>query len=199
MEIPLNARNSQFSLQDLLDALKDTEEGERPVEQWHPENCGEMDMVIKADGSWWHEGTRVTRQPLVKLFASILRKDEDGKTYLVTPVEKIEIKVDRAHFIAVRVDIEGKGKDQRIFFTTNLGNVAEAGPENPIRVDTDKETMEPSPFVTVRGRLEAALARPVFYELVDQAVTHMTDQGEQLGIWAAGEFFPLGPVGAHKV
>ncbi|WP_416877591.1 DUF1285 domain-containing protein [Litorimonas sp.] len=199
MEIPLNARNSQFSLQDLLDALKDTEEGERPVEQWHPENCGEMDMVIKADGSWWHEGTRVTRQPLVKLFASILRKDEDGKTYLVTPVEKIEIKVERAHFMAVRVDIEGEGKDQRIFFTTNLGDVAEAGPDNPIRVETDAETMEPSPFVTVRGRLEAALARPVFYELVDQAVTHMTDQGEQLGIWAAGEFFPLGPVGAHKV
>ena len=199
MEIPLNARNSQFSLQDLLDALKDTEEGERPVEQWHPENCGEMDMVIKADGSWWHEGTRVTRQPLVKLFASILRKDEDGKTYLVTPVEKIEIKVERAHFIAVRVDIEGEGKNQRIFFTTNLGDVAEAGSDNPIRVETDAETMEPSPFVTVRGRLEAALARPVFYDLVDQAVTHMTNQGEHLGIWAAGEFFPLGPAGAHKV
>ena len=199
MEIPLNGGKSQFSLQDLLDALKNTEEGERPVEQWNPENCGEMDMVIKPDGSWWHEGTRVTRLPLVKLFASILRKDEDGKTYLVTPVEKIEIKVERAHFIAVRVDIEGEGKDQRVFFTTNLDDVVEAGPDTPIRVETDAETMEPSPFVTVRGRLEAAMARPVFYELVDRAVTRKTDDGEQLGIWAGGAFFPLGPAGAHKV
>lgn len=199
MEIPLNGGNSQFSLQDLLDALKNTEKGERPVEKWHPENCGKMDMVIKADGSWWHEGTRVTRQPLVKLFASILRKDEDGKTYLVTPVEKIEIQVERAHFIASRVDIEGKGKEQRVFFTTNLDDVVEAGAENPIRVETDEETMEPSPFVTVRGRLEAAMARPVFYELVDHAVAKQTDKGEQLGIWADGTFFPLGPAGAHKV
>ncbi|CAM3860898.1 DUF1285 domain-containing protein [Litorimonas haliclonae] len=199
MEIPLNGGKSQFSLQDLLAALKNTEEGERPVEQWNPENCGEMDMVIKADGSWWHEGTRVTRLPLVKLFASILRKDEDGKTYLVTPVEKIEIKVERAHFIAVRVDIEGEGQDQRVFFTTNLDDVVEAGPDTPIRVETDVKTMEPSPFVTVRGRLEAAMARPVFYELVDRAVPRKTDDGEQLGIWAGGAFFPLGPAGAHKV
>lgn len=199
MEIPLNGGKSQFSLQDLLDALKNTEEGERPVENWNPDNCGEMDMIIKTDGSWWHEGTRITRLPLVKLFASILRKDKDGKTYLVTPVEKIEIKVDRAHFIAVRVDIEGEGEAQRVFFTTNLDEVVEAGVDNPIRVETNKETMEPSPFVTVRGRLEAALARPVFYELVDRAVVRETEAGEQLGLWASGTFFPLGPVGAHQV
>jgi len=199
MEIPLNGGKSQFSLQDLLDALKNTEEGERPVEKWNPDNCGEMDMIIKGDGSWWHEGTRVTRLPLVKLFASILRKDDDGKTYLVTPVEKIEITVERAHFVAVRVDIEGEGEGQRVFFMTNLEDVVEAGPDNPIRVETNKETMEPSPFVTVRGRLEAALARPVFYELVNQAVTRETETGEELGVWAGGAFFPLGPVDAHKV
>ncbi len=199
MENTLNGSKPQFSLQDLMKALQDTEEGERPVEKWNPDYCGEMDMVIKPDGSWWHEGSRITRKGLVSLFASILRKDEDGRTYLVTPVEKIGIQVERAHFIGVRVDIEGEGKDQRVFFTTNLDEVVEAGPDNPIRIETDPETLEPSPFVTVRGRLEAALSRPVFYELVDRAVEIKTEAGNQLGIYAAGSFFPLGPVGAHEI
>ncbi|MEP3892314.1 MAG: DUF1285 domain-containing protein [Hellea sp.] len=190
---------SDFSLGDLMKALEDTEDGQRPVENWHPENCGEMDMVIKADGSWWHEGSRITRKGLVDLFASILRKDEDGETYLVTPVEKIQITVERGHFIAVRVDIEGDGKKQRVFFTTNLDEVVEAGEIHHIRVDTDPKTLEPAPFVTVRGRLEAALNRPVFYELVEHAVERATPQGKQLGIWASGIFFPLGPAGAHEI
>ena len=199
MEIPLNGRNSQFSLQDLLEALKSTEEGERPVENWNPSHCGEMDMVIKSDGTWWHEGSRITRQKLVKLFASILRKDADGITYLVTPVEKIAIKVERAHFVATRVDAEGEGKSQRLFFTTNMEDVIEAGEDNPIRVETDNSTLEPSPFIGVRGRLEASLARTVFYELVDLAVTEQMEDGEVLGVWANEIFFPLGPAGVHDV
>lgn len=199
MENTLNGGKSQFSLQDLMKALADTEGGQRPVEKWNPDYCGEMDMVIKADGSWWHEGSPLTRRGLIDLFASILRKDADGETYLVTPVEKIKIAVERAPFVAVRVDIEGEGKSQRIFFTTNLDDVVEAGPENPIRVETDPETLEPAPFVTIRGRLEAALKRSVFYELVEHAVERDTDEGKQLGIWASGTFFPLGPVGAHEV
>lgn len=191
--------NAEFSLGDLMKALEDTEDGQRPVENWHPENCGEMDMVIKADGTWWHEGSRITRKGLVNLFASILRKDEDGETYLVTPVEKIQITVERGHFIAVRVDIEGEGEGQRVFFTTNLEDVVEAGEAHPIRVETDPKTLEPSPFVTVRGRLEAALNRPVFYELVEHAVERNTQDGKQLGIWAGGIFFPLGPAGAHEI
>ncbi len=197
MEIPLNGGKSQFSLQDLLNALKDTEANERPVEKWNPPHCGEMDMVIKSDGTWWHEGSRITRQGLISLFASILRKDADGVTYLVTPVEKIAITVERAPFIATRVDAKGKGEEQRLFFTTNLDEVVEAGIENSLRVETDSETMEPSPFITVRGRLEASLNRPVFYELVDLAVTRQTQQGEELGVWANGCFFPLGPAGVH--
>lgn len=199
MENTLNGGKSQFSLQDLMKALADTEGGQRPVEKWNPDYCGEMDMVIKADGSWWHEGSPLTRRGLIDLFASILRKNADGETYLVTPVEKIKIAVERAPFVAVRVDIEGEGKSQRIFFTTNLDDVVEAGPENPIRVETDPETLEPAPFVTIRGRLEASLKRSVFYELVEHAVERDTDEGKQLGIWAGGEFFPLGPVGAHEV
>lgn len=199
MENTLNGGKSQFSLQDLMKALADTEDGQRPVEKWNPEYCGDMDMVIKADGSWWHEGTRITRQGLIDLFASILRKDEDGETYLVTPVEKIKITVERAHFLAVRVDVEGEGQDQRVFFTTNMDEVVEAGSENPIRVETQPDTLEPNPFVTVRGRLEASLNRPVFYELVEHAVERDTNAGKQLGIWASNTFFPLGPVGAHEI
>lgn len=199
MKNPLNGGKSQFSLQDLMNALKDTEDGERPVERWNPDYCGEMDMVIQADGSWWHEGTRITRKALVELFSSILRKDEDGITYLVTPVEKIAIKVERAHFLATRVDAKGEGEGQRLFFTTNLGDVIEAGEDNPIRVETDTETLEPSPFVTVRGRLEASLARPVFYELVELAVTRNSGEGEQLGVWSGGAFFPLGPADVHNI
>ena len=199
MENTLNGGKSQFSLAELMKALEDTEGGQRPVETWNPSYCGEMDMVIKADGSWWHEGSPITRRALVDLFASILRKDEDGETYLVTPVEKIKIDVERGHFVAVRVDVEGKGSSQRVFFTTNLHEVIEAGEAHPIRVETDTDTMEPAPYVTVRGRLEASLNRPVFYELVENAVERDTPEGKQLGIWAGGQFFPLGPAGAHEI
>lgn len=190
---------SGFSLQDLMRALADTDEGQRPVERWNPPYCGEMDMVIKSDGTWWHDGTMITRKPLITLFASILRKDADGRTYLVTPVEKIGIKVERGHFIATRLDAEGEGAAQRLFFTTNLGEVIEAGDDNPIRVETDPETLEPAPFVTIRGRLEAALSRPVFYELVDLATERGDGSAAQLGVYAGGKFFPLGPKGAHQV
>ncbi len=194
-----SAKMSHFSLQDLMKALADTDEGQRPVELWNPAYCGQMDMVIKSDGTWWHEGAMITRRPLVELFASILRKDEDGVTYLVTPVEKIAITVERAHFIATRVDAQDAGKAQRLFFTTNLGDVIEAGADNPIRVETDPDTLEPSPFVTVRGRLEAAWSRSVFYELVDLATERGDGSAAQLGVYAGGEFFPLGPEGAHQV
>lgn len=183
-----------FSLQDLLNALADTSDGERPVERWNPDYCGEMDLIIKSDGSWWHEGTRITRSGLVELFASVLRKDEDGRTYLVTPVEKLGIQVERAHFHAVRVDAMGDGKEQRLFFKTNLGETVEAGPEHPIMVETDPETLEPDPRVIVRGRLDAAITRPAFYELVELAI----ERNGVLGVWSGGEFFALGPKGAHK-
>ena len=192
------AASEGFSLQDLLKAIGDAESGLRPVENWNPSFCGDIDIVIKTDGSWYHEGGLVTRQGLLELFASILRKDADGETYLVTPVEKMRITVERAPFIATRVDISGSGDDTRLFFTTNLGGMIEASSEHPLRVETDPETLEPSPFVLVRGRLEAALSRSVFYELVEHAVEKQTDVGPQLGVYSHGEFFPLGPAGVHK-
>lgn len=182
-----------------MDALADTSDERRPVERWHPENCGDIDIIIKSDGAWWHEGSRITRKGLVKLFASVLRKDEDGITYLVTPVEKLSITVERAHFVAVRLDAKGEGQDQRLFFTTNMDDVIEVGPESPLRIETDEVTGEPDPYVGVWGRLEAALSRPVFYELVGLAVERQTPKGPQLGVWASGVFYPLGPAGSHDV
>ena len=166
-----------------------TVEGKRlpPVHEWDPENCGEMDMVIKSDGTWWHEGSRITRPNLVNLFGTILRKDGDDY-FLVTPAEKIQIRVERAPFLATRVDREGDGEAQSLFFTINNGDTVEAGPQRPIRVDTDPKTQEPSPFILVRDRLEALINRPTFYELVDLAV----ERDGQLGVWSQGRFFPLG-------
>lgn len=175
-------------MQSLLDAAREAGEGLPPVEKWHPEYCGEMDMVIKRDGSWWHEGTRITRDRLVRLFSTILRKDDDGIHYLVTPVEQIAIKVEVAPFIATRVDIVGEGEDQSLVFTTNMDDLAEAGPEHPITVHVDPETGEPTPLVRVRGRLDALMARPVFYELAEAAV----ERDGVMGVWSGGEFYPLG-------
>ena len=190
-----------FSLNDLVKAAKANSEGKDapPVEKWNPDFCGEMDLVIRSDGSWWHEGTRISRDTLVMLYSTILRKDEDGRHYLVTPVEKIGIRVEKAAFLAARVDIEGTGKGQSLFFTTNVGEVVEAGPDRPIRVETDPETGEPSPFVLVRGRLEAFMRRPVFYELVEAATEIDTPDGKQLGVYSGGRFFPLGPAGSHLI
>lgn len=163
-----------------------------PVDSWNPQNCGDIDMSIRADGSWWHEGGRMNRERMVKMFSRILRKDEDGKTYLVTPYEKVVVDVEDAPFIAVRVDRAGAaGPQQALAFLTNVGDVAVAGPENPIRVETDAETGEPAPYVLVRGRLEAKIARPAFYELVDMAETDPKDE-TVLGVWSQGVFFPIG-------
>ncbi|MEH6487064.1 DUF1285 domain-containing protein [Hyphomonas oceanitis] len=163
-----------------------------PVDSWNPQNCGDIDMVIRADGSWWHEGGRMNRERMVKMFSRILRKDEDGKTYLVTPYEKVVVDVEDAPFIAVRVDRAGEaGPQQALAFLTNVGDVAVAGPDNPIRVETDAETGEPAPYVLVRGRLEAKIARPAFYELVDMAEADPKDE-TVLGVWSQGVFFPIG-------
>jgi hypothetical protein len=190
-----------FDMSQLIEAARTQADGnsERPVEMWNPPLCGEMDMVIKPDGSWWHEGGLITRRPLVKLFASILRKDEDGVTYLVTPGENIAITVERAPFIAgeLRVSENDKG-ERRFFFTTNLDDVIELSAQRPLMVSTDPETLEPTPLLRVRGRLDALITRAVFYELIDYAVERRTAEGMQLGLETGGAFYPLGPPGIHE-
>ena len=192
-------KDMTFSLSDLIKAAERQAKGEGapPVETWNPENCGAMDLIIKRDGTWMHEGTPIGRHKLVQLFATILRTDADGTTYLVTPYEKIEITVEDAAFTAIRVDASGQGETQDLIFTTNVGDTVKAGPQRPIRVEIDADTGEPSPYILVRGRLEALLGRAVFYELVDLAVERQTDDGPQLGVWSGGMFFALGAPGGH--
>jgi uncharacterized protein len=162
-----------------------------PVEAWNPAYCGDVGIEIRADGSWWHQGGRMTREALVRLFATVLRKDEDGLTYLVTPGEKILVQVEDAPFLAVRVDQSGAGADQTLVFTTNMGDVVAAGPDNPIRVRTDPQTLEPRPYVRVRGRLEARILRAPFYEMVE-----LSEEKDGVpGVWSGRAFFPLGAAG----
>ena len=187
--------NSVISLEEVLKAIApDGLDGPLPpVHLWNPQNCGDIQMEIRADGSWWHEGSKIKRERLVKLFSRILRKDPDGKIYLVTPYEKVIVHVEDAPFLAVRVDRVGQpGMDQTLVFKTNLGDIVTAGADLPIRGETDAETLEPSPYVLVRGGLEAKLTRPVFYELADMAEAYEGSAG-QLGVWSQKQFFELGP------
>lgn len=164
-----------------------------PVHLWNPEHSTDIRMEIRADGSWWHDGGRIKRTRLVKLFSRILRKDPDGQIFLVTPYEKVIVHVEDAPFIAVRVDRVGvPGRGQELAFTTNLGDVAVAGADLPLRVETDPETQEPAPYVEVRDGLEAKLSRPVFYDLAEMAEAYEGSAG-QLGVWSQGQFFELGP------
>jgi hypothetical protein len=165
-----------------------------PVERWQPAYCGEAGLEIRADGSWWHEGARMTREPLVRLFASILRKEADGRHYLVTPAEKIAIAVADAPFLAVRVDRVGQGRDQSIAFTTNMGDVGVIDAQHPLAVRAGPNG-QPRPYVRVRGGLEARVLRAPFYELVDWA---QEDLGA-LGVWSGGAFFPLGEGQADQI
>jgi hypothetical protein len=164
-----------------------------PVHLWNPAHCGEIDIRIRKDGVWFHEGTPIGREALVRLFSTVLRKDPDG-FHLVTPVEKMKIQVEDAPFIATRVDREGEG----LKFVTNVGDEVVAGPENAIRVEIGEDG-EPRPYLHVRRGLEALIARPVFYELVEMAEERDTPEGPTLGVTSNGAWFPVGPAGAHQL
>jgi len=163
-----------------------------PVHRWNPEFCGDLDMRIARDGTWFYLGTPIGRKPLVRLFSTILRKDGDSY-FLVTPVEKVGITVDDAPFVAVDFEVEGEGREQSITFLTNVDDVATAGPDHPIRVERDPETGEPSPYVLVRDRLEALIDRKSFYRIVDIGTHEDVNGRHWFGVWSGGRFFPIVP------
>lgn len=179
-------------LQAVAEAARRTEgRGLPPVHLWNPPHCGEIDIRIARDGTWFHERTPIGREALVRLFSTVLRLDPDGY-HLVTPVEKMKIRVDDVPFIATRVDRVGDA----LVFQTNVGDTVEAGPENAIRVGAEPTTGEPQPYLHVRRGLEARLTRPVFYELVEMAEVRETDAGPQYGVTSNGCWFAVAPVGA---
>ncbi|MDE4141186.1 MULTISPECIES: DUF1285 domain-containing protein [Rhodobacterales] len=161
-----------------------------PVHLWNPPFCGDLDMRIARDGTWFYLGTPIGRFELVRLFSSILKREGD-KYFLVTPVEKVGITVDDAPFVAVDFEASGAGEDQVLTFTTHVGDSAVAGPDHPIRVVRDPETGEPSPYVMIRAGLEALIDRKSFYRLVELGSHH----DGWFGLWSSGEFFPVIPSG----
>ncbi|WP_321502106.1 DUF1285 domain-containing protein [Breoghania sp.] len=179
-------------LQELIRRAAPSGRGLPPVERWEPDYCGAIDMRIAADGSWHYMGTPINREALVRLFSTVLRHDADGGFYLVTPVEKIGITVEDAPFIAVEMHAEGKGRAQTLTFRTNVGDVVVAGEEHPIRFALEADTDGLKPYIHVRGRLEAKLARPLLYEMAELAVEWPDETGEtRFGIWSGGCFFAM--------
>ena len=158
-----------------------------PVHLWHPEHCGEIDIVIRADGTWMHEGSPIGRRELVRLFSTVLRRDPDGY-HLVTPVEKMRIRVEDLPFRAVAMERRGDA----LVFTTDVGDEVTADADNPIVVETDPATGEPAPRIHVRRGLEARIARSIFYDLVEMA--EVVD--DRLTVRSSGQTFALGPAGA---
>ncbi|QJE74188.1 DUF1285 domain-containing protein [Aerophototrophica crusticola] len=148
------------------------------------------EIRIGRDGTWYYHGSPIGRIALVKLFSTVLRRDEAGDYWLVTPAERGRITVEDAPFVAVEVTVAGSGPDQALTFRTNLDEQVTAGPDHPIRVVTDPSTGEPHPYILVRGALEARINRPVFYQLVELA--EASGDGDEIGVWSTGTFFPLG-------
>jgi uncharacterized protein len=167
--------------------------GAPPVDKWNPPFCGDIDMRIAADGTWFYLGTPIGREALVKLFASVLRKDEDGKTYLVTPVEKVGITVEDAPFQAVEMEMETTLSGHAAVFRTNVGDVVAAGPDHPLRFRRDEGNDGIVPYIHIRGRLEARVTRAVTYDLMGLGEEGEVDGARWFGVRSAGVFFPIVP------
>jgi len=159
-----------------------------------PVDRGDLEMRIARDGTWFYRGSPITRLPLVKLFASVLRREADGRYWLVTPAERGKIEVEDVPFLAVALTAEGEGREQQLIFRTNLDDIVTVGPDNPLRVETTAKG-EPAPYILVRDDLEARIARPVFYELVELGTEEQVESTIQFGVWSKGMFFTLGTPG----
>ena len=173
----------------LASAQAAAKKGPPPVHLWNPPFCGDLDIRIARDGTWFYLGTPIGRPGMVRLFSSILKK-EDGRYYLVTPVEKVGIRVDDAPFVAVDFEREGTGRDQVLTFVTQVGDRAVAGPDHPIRVARDA-LGAPAPYILIRSNLEALIDRKSFYRLTDLGCHEGQGTESWFGVWSSGRFFPM--------
>lgn len=165
-----------------------------PVELWEPDFCGDLDLEIKADGTWFYMGTPIGRHSMVRLFSTVLRKDDDGKTYLVTPVEKVGIRVEDAHFLAVELTVTSNKGDQIINLRTNMGDIVQVGKNNPLWFDVSGPHAELKPYVRVRGRLDALVNRATMYELIELGEEIIIDDVNMFALRSSGEVFPIMPM-----
>lgn len=171
--------------------------GPAPVHLWNPEHCGDIGLRIGADGTWYFQESPIGRKALVRLFATILRKDDDGKHYLVTPVEKIEVGVADAPFLAVEmVTPVAEEKNAPLIFRTNVGDEVVAGREHPLRFEHDGENGGVKPYILVRGALEALVTRALMYDLIELGVCAQVDGKDMFGVRSGDSFFPIAPADA---
>ena len=189
--MPDNTHNSN-QLNDIV-KLIDTQQGLPPVDQWNPDFCGDMDLVIKRDGSWHYQGSPIERKRLVTLFSTVLKKEGD-QYFLVTPVEKLGIRVVDAPFLIIRMHIHQSNQGAIISFDDNCDNTITLTADNPLWVNHHPVTGEPSPYIKVRSNLKALIHRNVFYELVEIAEEHIIEGKTHLGVYSAGHFFSLGQI-----
>ena len=182
---PLEAQGK--SLADLASAIEQRG-GPPPVDQWNPSHCGDSEMRIARDGTWYRQGTPIGRPAMVRLFSTVLRREPDGSHVLVTPVEKLAIEVESTAFRATQMTMAGEGEQRRIGLTLDSGDALIVGPDHPLTVIDAPDG--PSPRVAVRFGLEAELARSLYYELADIALAEGHDPP---GVWSDGTFFPLAP------
>ena len=192
----MTATGDATRIQDLGRLLAEQSRGGMPpVETWNPPYCGDIGMAIKADGTWFYQGSPIGRMALVKLFARVLRRDEDGRHYLVTPVEKVDVAVEDAPFLAVEMEVRGDGQGQELIFRTNVDDIVTAGPDHPIRFDREAGSDGLKPYVRVRGRLEALVTRAVYYDLVELALASQVRPhgvgADVPGVWSGGHFFAM--------
>ena len=166
------------------------EAGARPVDNWNPPYCGDIGMKIRRDGSWAYRGSPIGRIAMVKLFASILRKDDDGKTYLVTPAEKVDVEVEDAPFLAVEMAVSGEGRDQTLTFRTNVDDIVTVDADHPLRFERTEPDGGLKPYILVRGRLEALCTRAVYAELVSLSDTK-DGEGDEVGVWSGGVWWGM--------
>ncbi|WP_309666055.1 DUF1285 domain-containing protein [Tabrizicola sp.] len=169
-----------------------TAKGPAPVRLWNPPFCGDIDMRIARDGTWFYLGTPIGRAPLVKLFSSILKREGDAY-FLVTPVEKVGICVDDAPLLAIDFEAAGQGRDQTLTFTTKTEDTAIAGPDHPLRFARNPDTGEPAPYILIRSNLEALIDRKSFFRLIELGCHELHAGQRWFGVWSSGQFFPVIP------
>ena len=164
-----------------------------PVHLWNPDYLGDIDMRIAADGRWFYQGGAIERTRMVRLFSTLLRKDEDGRTYLITPHEKYGIEIEDAPFLVVAMSVDGTGRNQTIRVTTNVGDTCPIDTAHPLRFARLGDAGHVKPYVTIRGRLEALFNRATFYELAELGAVETHDGTPWFGLWSGGEFWPAVP------
>ena len=157
-----------------------------PVEKWNPSHCGDSEMRIARDGTWFHQGSPIGRQALVRLFSTVLRREPDGGFVLVTPVEKLSIEVEDAPFVAIELKTEDEGAARSLAFRLNTGDLVVAGAAHPLRFESGEDG--PHPYITVRPGLDALVVRSVYYELAELA---LAEGAEPPGVWSGGVFFAM--------